>query len=224
LDFFRCFFGLLLPAALFGEGFSLAMAASLLVYPSLSLILSFLIILWFAGRYAADNLAKGQNLFLVSTKYSVTINFVIWTIFYLVLLFFARGTGTEIFFYLPLFSAIIGIILAPFTVGLLICLVIKRKITDANLDNEILLSDSEPPTDAEIETDNSQLLLTRHTYICDEGKLVIEQKIDIPSSEDAAFLNGALAPSAKYKVGEKQFVLISNGYVYAVRGFTDNKT
>jgi hypothetical protein len=215
------YFGLLMPAALFGEGFVLAMAAPLLVYPSLSLIVSFLLILWFAGRFAADNLAKGQNVFLVSIKYSVTVNFVIWTAFYLVLIFVTQGVGAENFLLPPIVFMLIGIISAPFTIGLFICFMIKRKITTTNSDIENLSVDDESESDSEIEIDNSQLLIKRHTYECDLGKLVIEQKLNIPSSDDVAYLNDKLAPTGKYKIGEKQFVFVSNGNIYAIRGFAD---
>lgn len=218
------FFGLLMPATLFGEGFILAMAAPLLVYPTLGLIISFLIILWYAGRRATDNLAKGQNLFLVSIKYSATINSVIWTVFYLVLLFVTKGVGAETFLYLPVVFLIIGVIMAPLTIGLFICFMIKRKITATDSDIENLSGDDESERGSEIEIDNSQLLVKRHTYECDAGKLVIEQKQNIPSSDDAAYLNGKLAPTGKYKIGEKQFVFVSNGNIYAIRGFADKGT
>lgn len=87
-----------------------------------------------------------------------------------------------------------------------------------------LPTDDVQDTDEEIENENTELGLKRYTYKCDEGELTIEQKLEIPSSDDKAYLNGNPAPTAKYKIGEKQFVMVSNGNIYAVRGFSDKQT
>jgi hypothetical protein len=68
-------------------------------------------------------------------------------------------------------------------------------------------------TPEEISDPNSK----RYSYQCYEGELIIEQKEDEPDADDKAFLNGRLAPTGKYKIGEKKFVFVSNGIVYAVR-------
>ncbi len=220
---FSMYFGLLMPAALFGEGFILGIAAPLLLYPAVALVVSFLVILWFAGNSAANNFRKGQAILIVSFKYSATVNFVMWTVFYLVTLVMTKGEGAVIFFYLPAVFMLIGIVFAPFTIGLLICLMIRRKITDADPPTDIL-PEGDVQTISEDEVHNPQVVSKRHVYESDAGTLVIEQKLAIPSGDDVAFLNDKLAPSGKYKIGENQFVLVSNGYIYAVRGFGDKKT
>ncbi len=89
-----------------------------------------------------------------------------------------------------------------------------KPIEDFAVEDESLLSD-------EAEKEVAETPLKKHSYNGDFGELLIEQKNDIPSAEDKAFLNGKLAPSGKYQIGDKQFVLISNGFIYAVRGFND---
>lgn len=57
----------------------------------------------------------------------------------------------------------------------------------------------------------------KHVYHCPEGELTIIQEEDEPDADDKAFLNGQPAPTGKYQIGEKKFVFVSNGVVYAVR-------
>ena len=79
--------------------------------------------------------------------------------------------------------------------------------------------ESEINADSETKSEADESPGTRYAYSGDFGELIIEQKKDIPGADDKAFLNGSVAPTGKYQVGEKQFVLVSNGIVYAVRGF-----
>ncbi len=81
------------------------------------------------------------------------------------------------------------------------------------------LSSDEIIEETKEETELSADHTERHLYQCDEGELAIAQKNNVPSTEDMAYLNGSLAPTGKYKIGEKQFVMVSNGLIYAVRGF-----
>ncbi len=78
---------------------------------------------------------------------------------------------------------------------------------------------TENESQAELQNEEPGVETTPFSYDCPEGVLVIHQKLDIPSSGDKVFLSGNLAPSAKYQVGDKKFVLVSNGYIYAVRGY-----
>jgi len=91
----------------------------------------------------------------------------------------------------------------------------KKFVTD-----EDFFDEPETESEPQINDETSAGLVNSYTYKGDFGTLTLEQKLDIPSSEDRAFLNGKLAASGKYQIGEKQFVLISNGFIYAVRGFT----
>lgn len=68
-----------------------------------------------------------------------------------------------------------------------------------------------------MESAEDSSLTKKHTYKGDFGTLVVEQKNDLPASEDMAYLNGRRAPTGKYQIGEKQFVMVSNGMIYAVR-------
>lgn len=61
-------------------------------------------------------------------------------------------------------------------------------------------------------------MTSKRLYKSKTGDLIIEQANQIPSPDDTAYINGNLAPTGKYEVGEEQFILISNGKVYATRG------
>lgn len=80
-------------------------------------------------------------------------------------------------------------------------------------------ADTKSEIGGELETD--QVDIKKYTYSGENGELTIAQKNDIPSPDDKAFINGELAPTGKYQIGKKQFVLVSNGIIYAVRGFDD---
>jgi hypothetical protein len=90
---------------------------------------------------------------------------------------------------------------------------IPETIPDAEMIEE------EPIAEAEAEPVESPSIvnLTKYTYKGDYGVLVIEQHNELPGSDDMAYLNGKLAPTGKYQIGEKQFVMVSNGLIYAVR-------
>lgn len=60
--------------------------------------------------------------------------------------------------------------------------------------------------------------MSKRLYKSNAGDLIIEQSQQIPSPYDTAYINGNLAPTGKYEVGEEKFILISNGKVYATRG------
>ena len=93
----------------------------------------------------------------------------------------------------------------------------ENSVDEIALDDELIVNN-------EIERSAAQTTFEKHTYIGDFGELIIEQKKDIPGTEDIAFLNGTIAPTGKYQIGDKQFVLVSNGLIYAVRGFNDEKS
>ncbi len=78
---------------------------------------------------------------------------------------------------------------------------------------------SEEEEDIELEEKTSGSSSNTLTYECNDGLLQIEQKKTFPSVDDTVFLNGKLAPSGKYQIGNKQFVFVSNGKIYATRGF-----
>ncbi len=89
--------------------------------------------------------------------------------------------------------------------------------TELDPDAEVI---SETETKIEQDEEQTESLNTnfeRYSYSGDYGELIIEQQNDLPAADDKAFLNGELAPTGKYQIGDKQFVFVSNGFVYAVR-------
>lgn len=97
----------------------------------------------------------------------------------------------------------------------------KEKETEEFEDPMVEEPGSEQEPLSEEENVKPQAILKTESYQGDYGTLTIEQKKEIPSSEDRAFLNGKLAATGKYQIGDKKFVMISNGYIYAVRGFSE---
>jgi hypothetical protein len=92
---------------------------------------------------------------------------------------------------------------------------------DQDNDGSLLPDEEQEPYEELAGDEQNQPDTTKYTYEGDYGVLVIEQKNTVPSAEDKAFLNGRLAPTGKYQLAEKQFVMVSNGMIYAVRGFSN---
>jgi hypothetical protein len=94
---------------------------------------------------------------------------------------------------------------------------IVTEITEEN-EREAMAA-NEPEQSSEELPSAENVATTDYTYSVEQGVLVIAQKEAHPSSEDLAYLNGETAATGKYQIGDKQFVMVSNGLVYAVRGF-----
>ena len=121
-----------IPVMLTGEG--LATMAMVGVYGKaiLGLIISFLIALGVAGHIATTNLEKQNSLLKTAFKYSLTVNLIIWTVF--ILLTVADNFASDFWLYLipPIVAFLICTTMTTFTLGLLICYIIKKRLTNAN--------------------------------------------------------------------------------------------
>jgi hypothetical protein len=89
------------------------------------LLTSFIVALWFAGKKAHHNLKNGQGLLLVSFKYSVFVNVIIWTIFIFITIIINIKHFNFILLVPPILFLIVCPLLTTFSYGLLICYVIK---------------------------------------------------------------------------------------------------
>ncbi len=139
--FIAIFFGFALPAGLTGEGLIGIALIETDGYATLFLYLSFLITIWFAGKIVANEIIKGTGLFKVSWKYSIIVNFVIWPVFivtsFIYNKFFSYGADSFFTLILPLVLFTLSLLLTPFTVGLLICFIIKKRLLENRSDSLI---------------------------------------------------------------------------------------
>jgi hypothetical protein len=127
ITIFVCF---TIPVMLTGEGLSTIFLIDVYGKSILGLIISFLIVLGFAGHLASIDIEKRTSLLKTSFKYSLTVNAIIWLIF-IVLTFFNREFENHLLIVtIPILAFIICTIITTFTVGLLICYLIKRRISN----------------------------------------------------------------------------------------------
>ncbi|MDO1451415.1 hypothetical protein Q0590_34390 [Rhodocytophaga aerolata] len=120
--------GFLFPAAVTGEG--LFTMGYILVngYATIGLLISFVIMLWVAGKQLGKDIENHKGTFNTTLKFSFVINLTIWSVFILVHLLTNRTIDTFFGFLLPMGLGFISIILTPFTIGLLIYKVTLRRI------------------------------------------------------------------------------------------------
>ncbi len=115
-----------LPTMLTGEGLLTIALMYIYGHAIIGLLLSFFIVLGFAGHFAAKKIKKGSSLLAVSFFYSFAINSVIWPVFILVTVVDHYKENIEYFyFYLPVIFYVISTFLSTFTIGLIICNAIK---------------------------------------------------------------------------------------------------
>ena len=111
-------------------GFLVMFFISLCWQVALVSLISFLIALGIAGRNAAVDIQKQKFLLKVSFNYSLTVNAIIWTVFILIIviygLFFISFAWQLLIF--PIIAFIFCTAITTFTIGLLICYVIKNQI------------------------------------------------------------------------------------------------
>lgn len=93
--------------------------------PLIGLVIAFLVALWFAGKFAHQNIVDGKSLLLTSFKYSSFVNLIIWAIFCLIILLTVQEDK-----FLMIMPALIAfavcVIMTTFSIGLLIASIIRR--------------------------------------------------------------------------------------------------
>ncbi|HYG38623.1 MAG TPA: hypothetical protein VD908_08395 [Cytophagales bacterium] len=127
----------IIPVAITGETLFLIGFLVLNGYSTLFLLISFSAILWFSGKWMAKDISLSKNEFLVSFKYSVVVNAVIWSVFILVHIIVNKEIDTFFGLIVPSVLAGISIIITPLTVGILILKVIKYRIKKATQQIEV---------------------------------------------------------------------------------------
>ena len=120
-------FVFLIPALLTGEGLALFGMAMIYGKAIVSLVISFLIALGIAGHYAVSDLERGRTLIKTSFRYSIAVNAIIWPVF-MILTILDNMNNFIILLLPPLIAFLFCTLGMTFTLGLLICYMIKKKI------------------------------------------------------------------------------------------------
>jgi hypothetical protein len=119
---------LMLPGFLSGEGLATMLMVAVYGKAIIGLVISFFISLWFAGKNAYNDFLKNRKLLFVSFKYSLFTNIIIWTTFILITIFDNIGQFNWNYIAPPFFAFILCTAITTFTIGLLICYLIKQQI------------------------------------------------------------------------------------------------
>ena len=120
------------PVILTGEGLTTMAMVGVYEKAILGLIISFLIALGVAGHIATTNLEKQKSLLKTAFKFSLTVNLIIWTVF--ILLTVSDNFSSDFWLYLipPIVAFLFCTTMTTFTLGLLICYIIKKRLTNSN--------------------------------------------------------------------------------------------
>lgn len=99
------------------------------LYPIIGLLISLMPALWFAGRQNAKDCLNNKNILLTSMRYSIFVNAIIWIVFLLVSIFNHIGiNNSEFDVYISIFFFIFCSIATTLTIGLMITVIIKKRI------------------------------------------------------------------------------------------------
>ena len=123
-----------LPVILTGEGlFMLAFGLSY-AHATIGFVIAFIFSLWVAGKKAFSDLSNGQSLILTSRKYSVNINIYCWLTFIVIAAIdnYLNGLFNWYILVPPIVLLLICPVLTTFSVGLLVCYIIKGQIPAPN--------------------------------------------------------------------------------------------
>lgn len=124
-----------LPVVLSGEGLAYFLICGAYGYAILGLIVSFPLALRFGTRFAVDSILADDSLLRTSAKYTLVVNSIIWSVFAAITVF-QNGTESGLLIGPPLILFALSVGLSPFTIGLLICHVIARKIKELDAEGE----------------------------------------------------------------------------------------
>jgi len=126
IGLFTIFIVSAIPMALTGEGLGTMLLFHTYGKAILGLIISFLISLGIGGHNASVDIEKQKTLLKTSFKYSLTVNTIIWTVFILLTAFNNEKKDLWLFIIPPIIAFIFCTIMTTFTLGLLICYIIRK--------------------------------------------------------------------------------------------------
>ena len=116
------------PVMLTGEGIATMAFVAIYGKALLGLIISFIFSLWLGAIIASKDTFSNESLLIVSTRYSLTLNLIIWTVFSVITyLDNLENDSIKVYVFVPIIIAfVICNILTPFTFGLLISYRIRK--------------------------------------------------------------------------------------------------
>jgi TctA family transporter len=120
--------GILFPSMITGEGLLTLVFLSSNNIAVIGLLISFPIALWFGGQKLVTDIKLRRRALLVTVKYTLFVNAIIWTIF--IGTHWITNDTFDLFLGLlfPLGLATFSIILTPVTIGLIIYWTAKKRI------------------------------------------------------------------------------------------------
>jgi hypothetical protein len=120
--------GILFPALVTGEGLLTLVFLSSNNIAVIGLLVSFPVALWFGGQKLASDIRLKKRTLLVTIKYTLIVNAIIWIIF--IVTHWLTNDKFDLFLGLifPLGLATVSVILTPVTIGLLIYWTARKRI------------------------------------------------------------------------------------------------
>lgn len=119
---------IVLPTAISGEGLPTLGLLSVYGKAIISLLVAFLISLWFAGKNINKNILNDAGLLKTSFHFSFQVNLIIWTTFIFVAILDHLSNFYGLIILLPVLAFVICTLGSTFTVGLLITYTVNHKI------------------------------------------------------------------------------------------------
>jgi hypothetical protein len=118
----------LFPAFLTQDGLATMLLLETYGKAILGLIITFLFALGFGGYIIYRDFKKGRTLLVTSVRYSLVVNLLIWSVFVLITIIENSSKDITITLVPPVIAFIFCILITPFTIGLLICYLIRDKV------------------------------------------------------------------------------------------------
>ncbi len=135
---FGIFFTLWFPAIITNEGLPLIAIISIYGNAILGLIFTLLFALGYAGYKVFKDYPREKSLLRSSFKYSLTINLICWSVFIIITIVDNLEKDIFTIIIMPLAGMIFCTILVTFTVGLLICALIRDRTKNSKTSVEII--------------------------------------------------------------------------------------
>lgn len=117
-----------IPVILTGEGLATIALVGAYGKPIIGLLISFIVALGIGGYSASIDIENQKTLIKASFKYSLTINSIIWFVFISLTIFNHEKNDTLFLVIPPIIAFVFCTIITTFTIGLMICYLIKKRL------------------------------------------------------------------------------------------------
>ena len=126
IGLFGVFAIVFVPSFFFSDGLLSMVILGTFGISIIGLIVAFLFSLWLGGRLVYKDILNGKPLLLTSLRYSALVNLIIWSVFYLLVVFTVEDSA--LYFPATALACLFCILFTTFSVGLWISYEIKRII------------------------------------------------------------------------------------------------